>query len=289
MIIEEHLDFQQWEGTNNLKEAHKTQNTVVGRIPRCLPPLLRRNSKSLWFHLLWLTYHNLLHPECQHTEIALCSCSLYSWYLLVFRVISTRKSCCIEDHLKVLRSMTFYDHWNIVQLVQHVLKIRGFEFHPLMKQCVRFSRIEKGRPHQHAGENTKKKRWLCIRQDVKSQSERGICFEFCFVLSFDALCTGNECWPKSSLMLGRPIVCNLGTTRKEWTKANVIDVIWLFRYSPRWGWRVWLPLGSSRTKPRKLAPCDFELKAEICFSNPGWKIVHVTLSAVVSLEWKLQR
>lgn len=135
----------------------------------------------------------------------------------------------------------------------------------------------------------KKKRWLCIRQDVKSQSERGICFEFCFVLSFDALCTGNECWPKSSLMLGRPIVCNLGTTRKEWTKANVIDVIWLFRYSPRWGWRVWLPLGSSRTKPRKLAPCDFELKAEICFSNPGWKIVHVTLSAVVSLEWKLQR
>ena len=74
-----------------------------------------------------------------------------------------------------------------------------------------------------------------------------------------------------------------------WVQANVIDVIWLFRYSPRWGWRVWLPLGSSRTKPRKLAPRDFELKAEIFFSNPDWKIVHVTLSAVVSLEWKLQR
>ena len=225
MIIEEHLDFQQWEGTNNLKEAHKTQNTVVGRIPRCLTPLLRRNSKSLWFHLLWLTHHNLLHPECQHTEIAVCSCSLYSWsfgWSLPERVVASKiiwKYCEVWNFMTIgplsIHCPTFFKD----------PRIRIPSFDEAMREILSY---REGKATSTRRRKHRKKRWLwmlkfwiClnvlhrvgIRQDVKFQRERVICFEFCFVLSFDALCTGNECWPKSSLMLGRPIVCNLGTSQ----------------------------------------------------------------------------
>lgn len=292
MIIEEHLDFQQWEGTNNLKEAHKTQNAVVGRIPRCLPPLLRRNSKSLWFHLLWLTYHNLLHPECQHTEIAFCSCSLYSWsfgWSLPEKVVASK---IIWKYCEVWHFMTIGPLFIHCPTFFKDPRIRIPSFDEAMREILSY---REGKATSTRRRKHQKKRWLwmpkyfwmcCIvLASGKMWSFKGKKWfasrfaSFYHLMPFaQATSAGqNHHW------------CLEDQLCAIWVQANVIDVIWLFRYSPRWGWRVWLPLGSSRTKPRKLAPCDFELKAEIFFSNPDWKVVHVTLSSVVSLEWKLQR